>query len=189
MRIRKRVFMFGYIHQLLPAMTGVLGVATVWSDAGYLPRTGPLPLRFHVPPPAVVQVVAPVPPPFPPPFLPPYFPPVPISLPTPPMPPTPPDMSKTTNAPPASVAVTNGPALEFDAREPVTAPTAATSPDAVVSPQMLLKFFTASTNASTNVAGNAASSGAGAPFGFTPPPMTLAPTPPPTSKATYSTSP
>jgi hypothetical protein len=184
--------MFGYIHQLLPAMTGVLGVATVWADAGYLPHTGPLPLRFRLPPPPMVrQADAP----FPPPFLPPFFPPPTlISLPTPPMPSRPPDTAKTTNAPVLSGAATNGTALEFAAREPVTDPAPATGPEAVLSPQMLLKYFSTSTNASThastNAASNATSLGVVAPFGFIPPPVTMAaPTPPPPSKATYSTLP
>jgi hypothetical protein len=176
--------MLGYINQLLPAMTGILGVATVWAGDGYLPRVGPVPLRFRAPAPVMVnQVSASVPAPFPPPFLPPYFPPVPIALPTPPLPTNRLDISTTSNVPPAMLPVTNGPALQFDAREPETL-----GPDAVVSPQMLLKFFSASTNA--NAVSNTAPPEVIAPLRFTPPIVpTSQPAPPTGSKATYSTSP
>jgi hypothetical protein len=175
---RRRIFMFRRIHQLLPAAVGLLGVATAWADAGYLPLAGPLPLRFRLPPVLVAEHASdPLPPP----------PPAPIVLPTPPMPPEPP---QTSNAAPAKmdkpVAVTNAPALEFDAREPVTGPASATSPDGVISPQMLIKYFTVSANPATNAAGVAAVG----PIGFTPPPVTApAPTPPAASKAAPSTTP
>jgi hypothetical protein len=180
--------MLGYINQLLPAMTGIMGVATVWADAGYLTHAGPLPLRFRVPPPPMVSPAsAPVPAPFPPPFLPPYFPPVPIALPTPPMPSSSLDTSMTSNAPPVSIAATNGPALEFDARD-------ATTPDAVVSAQMLLKYFPTSTNSSATDSTNAPSNdnpfGLVSPLRFNPPTVTAwSPAQPTGSKATYSTSP
>jgi hypothetical protein len=196
--------MLGSIHQLLPAMAGVMGVATVWADTGYLARTGPVPLRFmDSPVPIVKQVGAP----FPPPFLAPFFPPpVPISLPTPPLPSRPPDTSNVTNDADLLVAATNGPALEFDAREFVSDPGSATAPEPLVSPQMLLKYFTtltnasanasanANTNASTNAASSVMSSGMVAPLGFTPPSVTivmptppLPPTPPPVGKGPRST--
>jgi hypothetical protein len=106
------------------------------------------------------------------------------------MPSNPPDASKATNTPPASVITTNGPALEFDARPPILG----VAPEQVVSPQMLLKYFTTSTNAgigaNTNAAGHATTLGVIGPLGFTPPPLTTSPPPPPpASKATYSTSP
>jgi len=105
------------------------------------------------------------------------------------MPPRQPDTSKTTNDLVLPGAATNGPALEFDAREPVTDPAPPTPPDVVVSPQMLLKYFAASTNASTNAATNATSLRVVAPLGFTPPVATAAAIPPPAGKATHSTSP
>jgi hypothetical protein len=95
-----------------------------------------------------------------------------------------------TNAAPAKiekpVAVTNGPALEFEAREPLTGPTPASPPNVVISPQMLIKYFTTPPPAATN----AASVGAVTPVGFTPPPVTTpAPTTPASAKAAHSTSP
>ena len=163
--------MFGRIHQLLPALVGFLGVATAWADTGYLPQTGPMPLRFRVPPPPVAEHVrAPVAPP----------PSAPIALPPPPMPPAPPVAS---NAAPANIVMpvvpTNGPALEFEAREPVIGPGPAAAPDGVISPQMLIKYFTTPAILGTNAAGM----GVVAPVGFTPPPVTTpvttpAPTPP-----------
>jgi len=179
--------MFGSIHQLLPAMAGIMGVATVWADTGYLARTGPLPLRFRDLPPALVKQISA---PFPPPFLPPLFPPpVLISLPTPPMPFTPPDTSQTTNDPVLPGAPTNGSALEFNARQLVDDPAPPTGPDVVVSPQMLLKYFATPTNGSPKAVRNAAAMGVIAPLGFNPPPVTQSPpTPPPAGKATYSAS-
>jgi hypothetical protein len=164
--------MFGRIHYLLWAAAGFLGGATVQADAGYLPQGGPIPLRFRV---RLAPVAEPVPPP------------ASISLPPPPMPSKPPDPPI---APPANVAVTNWPALEYNARDPaaVTRPDIRPDiqPDRVVVPQMLLKYFTASPNIRTN----AVATGAAAPFGFTPPATTTsAPTPPPTSKAASSTPP
>lgn len=179
--------MLGNINQLLPAMAGVLSVATVWADTGYLARTGPLPLRFReLPPPVARQVNAP----FPPPFLPPLFPPpVMVSLPTPPMPATPPDTTQTTNDPVLPGAVTNGAPLEFVAKQLVDDPASPTGPDGIVSPQMLLKYFTTSTNSSPKAVRNPTTMGVIAPLGFTPPTeTTLVPTPPPSSKGTYSTS-
>ncbi len=191
MLTRKRVFMFGCFHHLLPAMTGVLGVATVWADGGYLPSAGPLPLRFRVP---CAPIVSQVNNSFPPPFLPPLFPPppgsAPISLTTPPIPASAPDNAIAAKGPAAPGTATNGLALGSDARRFVTGPASATAPDALVSPQMLLKYFTNSASASGNVATNATSLGVIAPLGFTPPPVpTAAPTPPPIGKPTSSTSP
>ena len=177
------------LHQLLPAMAGVLSVAVVSADTGYLERTGPLPLRFRDSPPPMVRQIGAA---FPPPFLPPYFPPpVMVSLPTPSMPPTPPETSQTTNDPVLPVAVTNGAALEFNARQLVDDPPAPTMPDGLVSPQMLLKYFRTSTNGSPKEVRNGSSMGLIAPLGFTPPLVTEPappPPPPPSSKATYSTS-
>jgi|HubBroStandDraft_2_1064218.scaffolds.fasta_scaffold402347_2 hypothetical protein len=176
--------MLGNIHQLLPAMAGVMGVATVWADTGYLARTGPLPLRFREEPPAIIKHINAS---FPPPFLPPYFPPPTlISLPTPSMPATPPDTSQATNDPPLPGATTNGAALEFVARRLVDDPAPPAGPDGIVSPQMLLKYFTTSTNGSPKAGRNPVSVGVIAPLGFTPPMAEPGPMPPPSSKATYS---
>jgi hypothetical protein len=154
-RVRIRAFMFGRFRHLFPATQWVLGVATVWADAGYLPQAGPVPLRFRaLAPPVSEQVNEPVAP----------APRAPISLPSPPIPPIPP--------------VTNGPALEFNAREPVIDPAPVVVPEAAVSPQMLMKFFTAPTKAVTNT--NATDAGVMAPVGFTPP---LVATPPASSQA------
>lgn len=170
--------MFGRIHQWLAAVVvvGILKVATAWADAGYLPQAGPLPFRFRIPPPPVAEHLNA--PPAPPP-------PAPIALPTPPMPSAPPETTIATPArmvKPVAVAVTNGPALEFEAREPLTGP----APDGVISPQMLMQYFTPSSKTATN----AASLGVVAPIGFTPPPVTApAPPPPPSGKPKSSASP
>jgi hypothetical protein len=175
MRYRRRVFMFGRIHQLLPAVVGVLWVATAWADTGYLPLAGPLPLRFrHLPPPVAKPVIV-APPTNAPIAL--------IALPEPPMLYGPPAPTNATAVLP--VTVTNAPALEFSAGESVVGPSTPAA-NAVVLPQMLIHFFTTSTNAATN----ATSVGVVTPIGFTPPPV-LAPTlaPPASTRATYSTSP
>jgi hypothetical protein len=154
--------MFGRIHQLLPAVVvGFLGSATAWADVGYLPLAGPLPLRFRVPPaPAPEHVHLPVAPPLP----------APISMP-PPMPSMPPPPQETSKVAPAKVVMpavpTNGPPLEYNAREPVIGPAPATAPDAVISPQMLLQYFTPPTHPATN----GVSVGVVTPLGFTPPPV------------------
>jgi hypothetical protein len=178
MSVRRRAFMFRRIHQWLSAAVGVFGFATAWAASGYLPQAGPLPLRFRVPLPHITEhAEVPVAPPLP----------APIALPAPPMPPAPPEVF---NAAPAKavkpVAITNGPPLEYNARESFSEPLPGASADAVISPQMLIKYFTPPANASTNAPG----AGVAAPMGFTPPPVPAPPaTPPSSSKATYSTSP
>jgi hypothetical protein len=163
-RIRIRAFMLEHFRNFLPATAGVLGVATVLADAGYLPLAGPSPLRFRVVATAMSE------PPAPP------VPPATISLPSPPMPAAP----KETNGVPPVPAATNGPALEFNARDSakVSAPTNA--PDAVVSPQMLIKYFT--TLSSTNATTNSALEKVIDPVGFTPPIIVPPPTPPASNK-------
>jgi hypothetical protein len=172
--------MFGRINQLLPAVVvGVLGMASARADTGYLPQPGPLPLRFRIPPLPIAEHPGIPLPPTPPPS-------APIALPTPSMPSK---LPETTNAPPKTdkpEAVTNGPALIFEARELVTGPAPTSSTNAVISPQMLLQFFTTSTNAPAH----AANAGVVTPIGFSPPPVaTPAPTPPAPGKPTSSTSP
>jgi hypothetical protein len=177
------------IHQLLPAMAGVMGVATVWADGGYLPHAGPPALRFRDPPPPIVKQVDTAS--FPPPFLPPFFPPPTlVSLQRPPLPSRPPDAGKSTNDAILPGVATNGAALEFDAREPILDPGSPMSPESIVSPQMLLKYFTNSANASPSMATNATSLRVVAPLGFNPPPVApAAPTPLPPSKPAHSTPP
>jgi hypothetical protein len=93
-----------------------------------------------------------------------------------------PGPKETTPVPPIQAA-TNGPALEFNAREPATGAVPVIAPEPVISPQMLIKFFTAPTNAVTN----AAAEGVKAPVGFTSPLLGAPPpAPPPSSKVTYS---
>jgi hypothetical protein len=169
-RNRIRVFMFGRFRHFLPAAVWVLGVATAWADAGYLPLAGPMPLRFRVPaPPVSDQVNAPVAPAVA----------APIILPTPPMPPGP---KEPANAQPIQ-SVTNGAALEYNARPPAISSGPVMAPDPVISPQMLIKYFTAPTNAPVN----ANTEGVTGPVGFTPPMMASpTPLPPPSSKVTYS---
>jgi len=172
--------MFGRIHQLLPAVVGFLGVATAWADAGYLPQAGPMALRFRVPPAPVAEHPHAPPAPTPPP-------PAPIALPSPSMLSAPPE---TTNAAPTMIfkpaPMTNAPALEFEAREPISGPGPTAAQDGVISPQMLIKYFTTPTNSSTN----AAVRGVVSPIGFTPPPVTPpVPTPPTVSNGKPSTPP
>jgi hypothetical protein len=183
--------MFGYINQWLPAMTGVLSVATVLGDTAYLPRTGPESLRFRPPPPPPVkQVSVPFPPPFDGPF---FAAPAPIALPTPPMPHQPPDVSSLTNDPPLVGPVTNTSFVEFDARDLAVDPVTPPGAELVVSPQMLLKYFANSNKVGTNAAKNAIPPKGMAPLGFMPPyePVALPapPAPPPPVKAVSSRSP
>ena len=168
--------MFGqFRHLLLTAVWG-LSLATACGNAamsvaiapacGYLPQAGPLPLRFRpLPPPISDQDIAPAPPV------------APITLPSPPMP---------SKEPVPIPAVTNAPPLEFKAETtPVQPPVAA--PEQVVSPQMLIKYFTAP-NSQTNAVTNAAPKALD-PVGFTsplgggaPPPSKPAPAAPPNQK-------
>jgi hypothetical protein len=133
-----------------------LAVASVAAaGSGYLACVGPAPLRFReVPPPVTNQVVLAVPDPEPV---------ATIASPAPfgPMP----ELRPPSSEPPA---ITN---------EAASAIPDTTSPEEVVSPQMLLKYFNKSTNG--------ASSSVVMPMGFTPPKSPE----PPASKATYSTGP
>jgi hypothetical protein len=157
-RIRIRVFMFGRFRHFLPAAC-LLGAATLWADTGYLPLAGPVPLRFRVLPPPVVEPASPP------------VPPAPIELPVPPKP----VESKEPMVIPPIQPVTNGPPLEFNAREPAIGSAPVMAPDAAVSPQMLIKFFTGSPGAVTNSSNEKVM----APVGFTPPVTTPNPPAPP----------
>jgi hypothetical protein len=164
--------MFGRFRHILPAVEWILGVATVWTDAGYLPHVGPVPLRFRAPaPPVSEQVTAPAPPP-----------PMPIFLPPPPMPPAPKEQTRA----PAVKPATNAPPLELNAREPITDPSTATMPEGAVSPQMLIKFFSTPAVANTNTV----SGTVGAPVDFTPPTVASpSPTAPPSPQGASPTRP
>ncbi|HEY3861333.1 MAG TPA: hypothetical protein VGO59_05540 [Verrucomicrobiae bacterium] len=153
------------IYQLWPmAVAGILGAAAARASAGYLPLDGPMPLRFRIAPPPPVFAEPPPPPPAHPFLL------APIELPSPPMPSPP---AETNNVPPAkavrptppAASATNAPAVEYDARDPLADSKPPAVPDGVVSPQMLIRFFTGPAPAPPN-AGIAAPSG---PVGFTPP--------------------
>jgi hypothetical protein len=172
-RVRIRVFMFERFRHFLPAAAWLFWAATAWADRGYLPVAGPLPLRFRVlPPPVSDQASAPAAP----------APPAPISPPLPPMPSVP---KETAPVPPIQ-PVTNGPTLEYNAREPVTGSAPVMAPDGLISPQMLIKYFTTPAKAATH----ATSAEAMAPVGFTPPMVaTPGPTPPPANKGTNATAP
>jgi hypothetical protein len=165
--------MFGRFRHFLPAAAWLLGVASLWAEAGYLPQAGPLPLRFRVLPSPVEEEVSAPEPPAPP------APQAPVSL---PLPPVPAAAKEPTPVPPIQ-PVTNGPALEYDAREPAIAVPHGIAPDAPISPQMLIKYFTAPTKPMTN----APTAEIPAAVGFTPPLVaTPGSTQTPANKVTYS---
>lgn len=142
--------MFGRSFHRLLAVAGFFSVAAaVWAASGYLPKGGPMPLRFRQVPllsTNPVSVVAPAPPP------------------------TQENMEEESEdedalpyIPPLATLNADGSpaAVVMEASSPVNRP----PPDPVVSPQMFMQYFQASTNANTNSAtGNAAES-----FGFQPP--------------------
>jgi hypothetical protein len=76
--------------------------------------------------------------------------------------------------------VTNAPPVEYNARDFGNA-AVPVPPDAIVSPQMLIKYFTLSTNGT--------GMSAAAPVGFTPPTVAVPGTPPPSSRPAPSTPP
>jgi len=139
------------------AVAGILSAAALASaDPGYLPRVGPASLRFRpAPQPATGHFV---------------LPPLEVA-------PEPPPVAVTPAAKPTAPAVTNSAATETTviSSEIPAAPEPARADD-VVSPQMLMRFFSKSTNGTaTSVI---------APIQFTPP---KAETPP--SKAAFTTGP
>ncbi len=160
--------MFGRLRHWAEGGAALLGLAfAVSASPGYLPAVGPAPLRFlPAAQPAANLVKMPLPPPDPPPSAPPS---------TAVLPPAAAGTQAKTNAPaagplPATVLLTatNTPAA------PEAAPSGA---DPRISPQMLLKYFTPSTN---GVAG-----GIFAPLDFAPP----AAAKPASSTGTYSNQP
>jgi hypothetical protein len=143
----------------------------------YLPRVGPPPLRFQLPPspdrraelpPLLMRDPAPpVPEPLPEPAL---VPPEPIPDAPSPAPP-PPDISPGIDSPvPVPVPELN------TTNQAVASDSLVTGQNETLKPQFLLRFFNRGTNGSTTVL---------APFGFTPP----APGPAPSSRGNYSTGP
>jgi hypothetical protein len=153
-----------YLRHILPAAVGFFGVMVVWAGPGYLPQAGPVPLRFRVlPPPQANLISHPDPSPV---SLSALLPPVSAKLPVPTVPtvPTAPAL--------APVLAANPPAVEYDVRDSGIIGTPALPPDGVISPQMLIKYFTLSTNAT--------GMSAAAPVGFTPPTVAV-PVPPTTT--------
>jgi hypothetical protein len=159
--IRTELFMFGCVRHILPAAAGFLGVAAVWAGGGYLPQTGPIPLRFRALAPPVTQA----------PFVP-TLTPVFRGLSE--------EGNGTSNAPiiqsllPA--AGTNSTAIVYSARDPEPATVPRFVPDPVVSPQMLVKYFLAPMPPTNDLPAKTI-----APLGFTPPttaPPVTAPPPP-----------
>ena len=163
----EQFLMFGRLRHWAEAGAVFAGLALGVSAApGYLPAVGPVPLRFRpTPPPAEALVQMPLPPPDPP----------------SPAPDIPSPLSAAANtatnktppaASPSSVPViataTNGPA-QPDANPSGSEPR--------ISPQMLLRYFSRSTNG--------AAGGMMAPVDFAPPAAAT----PPSSTATYSTEP
>jgi hypothetical protein len=134
-----------------------LSVAAAASPGpGWLPLAGPTPLRFSpAPRPRDNRFVLPVPVPAPEPA---------------------PVVSQANKAPPASSAPEPPASIPRAGNGMAQPPVESSPPDAVVSPQMLLKYFTKSTNSAVPVA---------APLDFTPPKAAGAPP----SRATYETGP
>jgi hypothetical protein len=158
--------MFGCFRHILPAAIGFFGVVAAWAGAGYLPQVGPVPLRFRaLPPPPTRQITEPLPPPAPPPA---------------PVPAVSPKLPALTAPVVVPVPVTNAPAVEYNARD-FGAVAVPVPPDAMVSPQMLIKYFTLSTNGT--------GMSAVAPVGFTPPTVAVPGTPPPPGRPAPSTPP
>jgi hypothetical protein len=154
--------MFGRLRHWAEAGTALLGLAfAVSAGPGYLPVVGPAPLRFQAgSPPSANLVKMPLPPPDPP-----------------------SSAAKSTSAAPPSAAdaqtnVAPATAVLLTATNNPVAPEAApASSEPKISPEMLLKFFTPSTNGPAG--------GVIAPLDFTPPAMAK----PASSTATYSTQP
>jgi hypothetical protein len=163
--------MFGsWRHFLLIALTSlVLPVYAGTEPLGYLAAIGPAPLRFRAPLMPTTRVFVP---PMPAPPVPPEpSKPVPVSLEVVPQPAAASSPSFSTSGP-TPTAITPQPATIVN--EVSSGGTQPTQAEEVVSPQMLLRYFSKSTNGvSTSVI---------APLNFTPP----RPVEQPSSKATYS---
>jgi hypothetical protein len=123
---------------VLIAFLGVVAAAS--TGPGYLPRVGPVPLRFSpAPRPRLNRFVLPVPAPAPEPV---------------------PVVSQVEKAPPAHSLLLPPISPEPPAGVLAQPPVDSSPPDTVVSPQMLLKFFSKSTNTAPS---------GGAPVDFNPP--------------------
>ena len=139
---------YRYFTLLAGVLAGVLVAGK--AQTAYLPTVGPAPLRFRAD----------------------YKPVVHIKLP----PPTPTGQSGASAPTPTAPLVVGVPVPATQTNQTVVQPPAVVEsprPDGVVSPQMLLKYFSRSTNAAD----------ANAPLNFTPPPQPE----PPSSRAEYST--
>ena len=160
--------MFGRLRHWAEGGAALLGLAfAVSASPGYLPAVGPAPLRFRpAAPPAANLVKMPLPPPDPPPA-------------------APPSAAATPSAAAGTQANTAAPAaapssatvLLTATNNPAAPEAAAPGSDPRISPQMLLRYFTPSTNGPAG--------GIIAPLDFAPP---VAPKPA-SSTATYSTQP
>ncbi len=155
--------MFGRLRHWAEAGAALLGLAfTVSAGPGYLPVVGPAPLRFQAgSPPSANIIKMPLPPPDPPPS---------AAKSASAAPPSAADAQ--TNAAPAAV-----PALLTVTNNPVSPEAAPANSEPKISPEMLLKYFTPSTNRPAG--------GVIAPLDFTPPALAK----PASSTATYSTQP
>ncbi len=180
--------MFGRTQIFLLVAAGLLSAAAAQADLGYLPQAGPMPLRFRTHTSPATEKAALAEPPPPPRIMLPAVPP-PLQLPVPPTP--------GTNAPDTNAfipgSISNGPPVEYNARdaasETISGPVVS-SPDPVVVPQMLVRYFTTTTNSSTNgaVSQPPASIGFNPPSGSVPAPKPAAP-PAPASKPTPAPAP
>jgi len=146
---------------------GFLGVATVvCASSGYLPTVGPSPLRFRTAQTLATNAPA-------------------CSTPAPPEPPSAPvsfldlpqlgpvQPTATEQPPVQSVALPSKPMISegytAEAHSPAPQPISqGTTPEPVVSPEMLVKYF-------TQPAGTNSAAGSGPPVGFTPPAATSTP--------------
>jgi len=157
--------MFGRLSHWAIAGAALSGLAMrVLATPGYLPVVGPVALRFLAPAqPVTNQAQTPLPPPVAPPVNPP--PPAEVAVKT---------SAPAPSAPPAAPPADTNPPVDLS----TSAPAATSSPpDPMISTQSLLKFFNRSTNGP--------SSAVIAPMNFAPPASAI----PPSSSATYSTSP
>jgi hypothetical protein len=163
--------MFGRFRHLVAATIGFLGVATgVCASSGYLPTVGPEPLRFRtVPTPATNAPVFSTPAPPEPPSAPVSF------LDLPPLGAVQPVTTEQAPAQPIALPskpmISEGYSAEAHSPDPEPVVPAAT-PNAVISPEMLVKYFTQPAGT------NSAAGGSGPSVGFTPPAATPTPTPP-----------
>lgn len=149
--------MFGFLRHRVAAAAGFCcATAALWAGSGYLPSIGPAPLRFRSAPAAETNWA---------------------SLPAPILPDQMPVEEEPTNDLPAiapipeSIVTTAGPSAPAttENQQPSQASTPPANP--IVSPQMLIKFFTPGTATNNSVTPQQS-------VGFRPPPPIAVPTPP-----------